>query len=378
MYYVELQNKTTTTPQSAVLDNPPLQNCSEVSNTTSSQLYKRRYEEGYNLFDEGYYVWLKQNHPLYAKEWHKTAVRQQPPINTTVANAVSTSVATQSQNVSQTIQSPTEAPETSSQLYERRYEEGYDLFDEGYYVWLKKNHPLYAKEWHKTAVRQQPPSTTVNTTVANAVSTITSVATQSQNVSQTLQTTLASGTSQQHYMSKYLVQYVAPPVQKTGKRVTGARVLTSDECYKMLEEKEELKRKEQEEKEQRKLAREQKRKQKQEQLAEKRKKKTLNKSNVNNRVGGKGKGKTVQTKTSNDVDSNDTEDEEHHIDENEDQDCVCPECNGTWEQDKKKNNRAAWVTCSCLKWLHEKCTIQRPHDEDIDIDVYFCSDCAND
>lgn len=76
----------------------------------------------------------------------------------------------------------------------------------------------------------------------------TGIVAQSQNVSQASQNsaeapkmTPASGTLQVYYISKYLVQYIAAPVQKTGKRVTGARVLTSDECYKMLEEKEELK-----------------------------------------------------------------------------------------------------------------------------------------
>ena len=53
-----------------------------------------------------------------------------------------------------------------------------------------------------------------------------------------------------NYINKYLIQYV--PTKKkvdTGKRATGARVLTSDECAKIIFEKEEKKRKEQEEKE---------------------------------------------------------------------------------------------------------------------------------
>lgn len=84
------------------------------------------------------------------------------------------------------------------------------------------------------------------------------------------------------------------------------------------------------------------------------------------------------------MDSNDTEEEEHHVEEDEDEDVEdddyeCPEYKGTWEQDKRKKNRAVWVTCTCLKWLHQKCTIQSPEDEDINnIDTYFCSDCIND
>ena len=45
-----------------------------------------------------------------------------------------------------------------------------------------------------------------------------------------------------NYISKYLIQYV--PTKKkvdTGKRATGARVLTSDECAKIIFEKEEKK-----------------------------------------------------------------------------------------------------------------------------------------
>ena len=68
-----------------------------------------------------------------------------------------------------------------------------------------------------------------------------------------------------NYISKYLIQYV--PAKKkvdTGKRATGARVLTSDECAKIIFEKEDRKRKEQEEKEARKVERELKKKEKEE------------------------------------------------------------------------------------------------------------------
>ena len=60
-----------------------------------------------------------------------------------------------------------------------------------------------------------------------------------------------------NYISKYLIQYV--PAKKkvdTGKRATGARVLTIDECAKIIFEKEDRKRKEQEEKEARKVDKE--------------------------------------------------------------------------------------------------------------------------
>ena len=63
-------------------------------------------------------------------------------------------------------------------------------------------------------------------------------------------------------ISKYLVQYIpTPPAKKSGSaRVTGSRVLTSDEGYAILHEKEEKTRKEKEEKEKRKQERENKKK----------------------------------------------------------------------------------------------------------------------
>ena len=64
-----------------------------------------------------------------------------------------------------------------------------------------------------------------------------------------------------NYISKYLIQYI--PVKKThttGKRATGARVLTSSECAAEIFEEEERKKKEKEEKETRKTSKELKKK----------------------------------------------------------------------------------------------------------------------
>ena len=67
------------------------------------------------------------------------------------------------------------------------------------------------------------------------------------------------------YISKYLIQYVpTKPKKAPAARATGARILTSEECSKMIFEREEKKRKEHEEKEQRKAAREQKKKERNE------------------------------------------------------------------------------------------------------------------
>ena len=80
------------------------------------------------------------------------------------------------------------------------------------------------------------------------------------------------------YISKYLIQYVPikqKKISSTGKRATGARVLTSDECAQILVEQQEKKQKDLEEKEKRKADREQKKREKEEearQKAEKRRK----------------------------------------------------------------------------------------------------------
>ena len=60
------------------------------------------------------------------------------------------------------------------------------------------------------------------------------------------------------------------PQTKPTKRVSGARVLTSDKCIRMLEEKEAEKKRKEEEKQQNKLERERKRRERKEIAAEKR------------------------------------------------------------------------------------------------------------
>ena len=77
------------------------------------------------------------------------------------------------------------------------------------------------------------------------------------------------------YISKYLVQFVPdakPQTKGTTVQISGARVLTSEKCATIIQEREEKKRKEQEEKERKKLLRE---KKKQEKEEEQRKKKAL-------------------------------------------------------------------------------------------------------
>ena len=48
------------------------------SDTEKSALYERRFQEGYNIYDEMYYQWLQLHHPTYAKQWHKNAIILKP------------------------------------------------------------------------------------------------------------------------------------------------------------------------------------------------------------------------------------------------------------------------------------------------------------
>ena len=80
------------------------------------------------------------------------------------------------------------------------------------------------------------------------------------------------------YISKFLVQSVpaAKCDPKPAQRVSGARLFTSEECIRMLEEKEAEKKRKEEEKQQNKLERERKRREREEIAAEKRREKKTN------------------------------------------------------------------------------------------------------
>ena len=199
-----------------------------------------------------------------------------------------------------------------------------------------------------------------------------------------------------NYISKYLIQYV--PTKKkvdTGKRATGARVLTSDECTKIILEKEEKKRKEQAEKEARKVERELKRKEKEEaakkkaeQIAKRKEEATKKKEEAAKRKeeAARKKAEAAQKKAEaarqteemarkkrdglrlqckknkyrnyqsqqegycrNRPDADDTE---MYSTLNTNQCCVCFR---TYEEDKFEQTGLQWVQCVCKRWVHEEC-----------------------
>ena len=209
-------------------------------------------------------------------------------------------------------------------------------------------------------------------------------------------------------ISKYLVQYVSPPpAKKTGiARVTGSRVLTSDEGYAILREKEDKKQREKEEKEKRKQEREDKRKQKSEfakkRAEEKTKKATLQPARKTRR-------KRKDTATAPAIDSHlpsssnvtevlDIREEvRFRIDsaegisvehtnvsdampatavpgQEDGQEYECCECFGTFEEDISLGNGAEWVQCACKQWIHMECISETVIDENGKQRV--CSNCV--
>ena len=205
-----------------------------------------------------------------------------------------------------------------------------------------------------------------------------------------------------NYISKYLIQYV--PAKKkvdTGKRATGARVLTSDECAKIIFEKEDRKRKEQEEKEARKVERELKKKEKEEiakkkaelaakkkeeaakrkeEAAKKKEEAARKKAEASRQKQELARKKTDQLDTRSRLqhkrasagttslskkraaDENDTEPGESDVDDTEmyrmhnaEVDNQCCVCFRTYEEDQLEQTGLQWVQCVCKRWVHEDC-----------------------
>ena len=204
------------------------------------------------------------------------------------------------------------------------------------------------------------------------------------------------------YISKYLVQVIPSATPKTtktssaGKHVSGARILTSEQCTAILQEQEEKKRKEQEEKEKRKMAREQRKIEREEaarKKAEERKaKQEAAKKKAEEKVR-KAAEKTAeretrsskrqnsrsqpaskkQKSTSKETPSLSSTSEastamtliETTAEINTDECCICFR---TFADDEREKIglEYTWIECVCTRWLHEDC---------IDYDIVVGSEC---
>ena len=145
------------------------------------------------------------------------------------------------------------------------------------------------------------------------------------------------------YISKYLHQPIAIPKQtKKQIRLSGARVLNSEQCIKIMKEKENAKKEKELEIQRRKDVRERK----------KREKATKEKKTTQNTQKGKGKGKGKAA-----VENINNENWE-----------TCPICKQSF--DIVKYTMGDWLQCDCEQWLHEDCIFY-----DF-TDPYLCLVCA--
>ena len=163
-----------------------------------------------------------------------------------------------------------------------------------------------------------------------------------------------------NYISKYLIQYV--PNKKTvntGKCVTGARVLKSEECSKLIFEREEKKRKEQEEKQIKKAEREVKKKEKEEAAKKKRgaakekeeaSRKKVEAASTRSQLGHKRITSGEEASSSNKKQNVIVDDSVQNKFENQ-----CCVCFRTYEEDQLEQTGLQWVQRVCKRWIHEDC-----------------------
>ena len=150
----------------------------------------------------------------------------------------------------------------------------------------------------------------------------------------------------------------------SARRVTGRRVLTSDEGLAILKEKEDKKQKEAEEKLRRKQEREERKKEKELQAkekAEKRRQKAAEKqvsapkraSNRKPPVRHKKHKALLDTGTRSSAGANSSS--STTVSTSTSSDSTCCECSRSYEEDVRHGTGAEWVRCACGRWLHEEC-----------------------
>ena len=215
---------------------------SDIQSFTSEEeiLFNTRYNEGYNLYDPRYIAWIKVNHPEENCASFMKIIDYFPEATTPEALPVS-------------LESEDGTPcscLTNSASVEKAQDHSSDY----------------------TAVLT--PSCTESTFVPNRLNfqSPDSTPTGSSSINS------ISPPCSSNMISKYLIQYVpvAEKKKERSTRVTGLRVLTSEEGLAILQEREDKKKREKEEKEKRKEERLNKRKQKEEMAKEKQIRKQIN------------------------------------------------------------------------------------------------------
>ena len=169
-------------------------------------------------------------------------------------------------------------------------------------------------------------------------------------------------------ITKYLL---LPPSTATQKKspFPKARLLTSVESLKLLEDKENKKRVESEEKERRKKEREEKKKQKDAEAkkrAEERVRKAEEKSRIaaeKERKNAKGKRQTLKRKKDTASIQPTCTPKRHKNNAEEINSNICCACFVDFEKDVRLQTRAEWLMCACGRWLHELCIKERRKDK---------------
>ena len=231
-----------------------------------------------------------------------------------------------------------EEGDANEQLYQKRFEEGYDIYDEEYTKWLMINHPNNVpSEWltgASSSSNSQPDKSTKSDKIVLNYSSVYEALNRPRKRSRTYDLKPGGSEDTGHYISKYLHQAVVVPKQKKKQiRITGARVLTSEEAIKIMQDKEDEKKEKVLEKEKRK---------------EKRERKKAEKMAANKKNTRKGKGKAT-VKDTRDLNT-------------------CPICMQWF--DEVRYDMGDWIECHCKQWIHEDC---------IDYDItepFICPNCV--
>ena len=96
-------------------------------------LFLRRYEEGYDIPDDEYMQWLRENHP--------ESITDQAAHSHNCNNLVGQSNSDGQTDNQISDGKSTVPPEIKGALFQQRYKEGYDIPDDEYMQWLRENHP---------------------------------------------------------------------------------------------------------------------------------------------------------------------------------------------------------------------------------------------
>ena len=174
-------------------------------------------------------------------------------------------------------------------------------------------------------------------------------------------------------LSKYLVQYVPetpkPAKKPSASRVFGQRVLSSDQGYKLLADKETKEQEKLRENERKKTERVENKKRIELEKSEKQKKRRLRNQQRNLQV------ERVPHHNLHEPGSGSEAGPSRASGTTQESSNICCECSQTYEQDVAEGTGAEWVKCACGSWLHEECIHRIEGDENGE--EKLCSSCID-